>query len=392
MELSSDKAIRELLRDMEANNGMAPLDVERFWADQKIAIANPFGKNIPQLPLTNWMMWEENIYDELGIPEDGYRYETDDAWRVEVSRAYNDKAEKIVGIRPINETPKNPALSYPRVKELHELFECEQTWVSGSWWLHQSADTPDELARLLDRVESRDVRSFILPEGWEEAKTRLMPLGIRPPEYLKQRGPVTFATSVYGTENLCFLILDEPDLAARFRDVILRKMLEIRQVLEKEAGLTRDTATRGFRVNDDNCYLLTPEMYEFFGYPILKGVFDYCAPEPHHYRYQHSDSAMGHLLPILERLKFTAVNFGPTLTVSEIRAAMPDTIIEGQLDPMVYARNEHYEIVRQLLRDFAQVGDRRGLVFAAAGVVNNGTRLTSMRLILAAIQRYCRFD
>ena len=101
---------------------------------------------------------------------------------------------------------------------------------------------------------------------------------------------------------------------------------------------------------------------------------------------------MGHLLPILERLKFTAVNFGPTLTVSEIRAAMPDTIIEGQLDPMVYARNEHYEIVRQLLRDFAQVGDRRGLVFAAAGVVNNGTRLTSMRLILAAIQRYCRFD
>ena len=384
--------IDELLRETEANNGLAPLDVEKFWADQRIAAADPFGKYIPQLPLTNWMMWEDNIYDELGIPENGWRYRHDDAWRVEVSRAYNDIAGRITGHRPINETPVAPARSYPPVRELHDIFEAKQTWEAGSWWLHQSVKSNEGLERLLDRIDSRDVRSFILPEGWEAAKERLLPLGIKPPQYMKQRGPVTFAVSIFGAENLIYLILDEPDLAARFRDTILRVMLEIRQVLEKEAGLTRETAIRGFRVNDDDCNLLTPDMYEFFGYPILKGVFDYCAPELKHYRYQHSDSAMGHLMPILNRLNLTACNFGPNLTVREIRAAMPETIIEGQLDPMVYCRNEHREIVRQVLRDFAQAQEHRGLVFAAAGAVNNGTRLTSMRLIMAAIQRYCRYN
>ena len=386
-----ERLVDELLRETESNGGLAPLDVERFWADQEIAAADPFGKDIPQLPVKGWMMWHDNIYGELGIPENGWRYLHDDAWRVEVSRAYNDKAERIVGRRFINEQPADPSHSYPPVKGLHDVFEATQSWQSGSFWLHQSADNPDELARLLDRIENRDVRSFILPTGWDAAKDRLLPQGIRPPQYIDQRGPVTFATSIYGCENLIYLILDQPDLATRFQDAILRAMLAIRQVLEDEAGLTRETAPRAFHFNDDNCYLLTPEMYEFFGYPVLKGMFDYCAPEPQHRRYQHSDSAMGHLLPILARLKLSACNFGPTLTVSEIRGAMPNTVIEGQLDPMVFCRNDHREIVRQLLRDFAQARDRRGLAFGPAGVVNNGTRLSSLRVMMAAIQRYCRY-
>jgi hypothetical protein len=69
-------------------------------------------------------------------------------------------------------------------------------------------------------------------------------------------------------------------------------MLGMRKIFEDEAGLTQQTAPHDFRFNDDNCYLLTAEMYEFFGYPILKSMFDYCAPAPTGYRFQHSDSAM----------------------------------------------------------------------------------------------------
>ena len=44
-----------------------------------------------------------------------------------------------------------------------------------------------------------------------------------------------------------------------------------------------------------------------------------------------------------------------------------------------------------LLRDFEMAREKRGLVFTTAGSVNNGSRLTGLRLIMAAIQRYGRF-
>ena len=47
------------------------------------------------------------------------------------------------------------------------------------------------------------------------------------------------------------------------------------------------------------------------------------APAPGDYRYQHSDSAMGHLLPLLADFDLTGCNFGPTVTVREIRKYMP---------------------------------------------------------------------
>jgi uroporphyrinogen decarboxylase len=375
----------------KANGGLAPLDVERFWADQEAAIADPFGSDIPQVPLGIKMSWE-CIPDELGIEEDPWHYLNDPEWALQLNKAYNDLAERIVGKRLLSERLPDPTRKYPPVKTLADIFEAKQIWVSGSWWLEQSAHNVDELKALLDRVDERDVRRFILPENWDEEKERLMALGVKPPRYRHQRGPVTFAMSVYGVENLIFLILDEPDLAARFRDTILRKMLEIARVLDEEAGYTPDDSPRGFGFSDDNCALLTPEMYRFFGYPILQGIFAQYSPEPQHRRYQHSDSAMGHLLPLLGELGLTVVNFGPTLTVSEIREHLPNAVIHGQLAPFTFSRNEEEKIVAEFIRDYKMAREKRGLVFATAGSINNGSRLTGMRLIMSAIQHFGRYD
>ena len=163
-------------------------------------------------------------------------------------------------------------------------------------------------------------------------KTRLRALGVQPPTYRFQRGPVTFATSIYGAEELVFLIMDDPDLAVRFRDTIRRAMLGLAEIFDAEAG----QSPRGFQFNDDNCCLLTAAMYELFAYPILQTMFDRYAPAPGNRRYQHSDSAMGHLLPVLARLNFTGVNFGPTLPVTLIRQHLPATVIEGQLAPFTF--------------------------------------------------------
>lgn len=385
----------ELVAEANRADGLAPMDLERFWHDQAIASRDPFGAEIPQVPL-GIMMSGECVFEELGIPEDYWRYDHDEAWRLELNRAYNDLSERIVGRRLLGETPGDPALRWPTTRSLADIFEARNVWIDRSWWLMSAARNPGELRELLDRVDERmsdeNARRFILPREWDAEAERLRALGARPPLYRAQRGPITFATSVYGVEPLIYLIMEQPELAGRFSRCILRAMLTLGRVLDEEAGFTQAASPRGFYFLDDNCYLMTPEMYDHFGYPILKGVFDIYSPEPSHPRGQHSDSAMGHLLPILGRLGMHSVNLGPTLRVSEIRRHLPRAVIDGQLAPFTFSRNEEAQIVAEFLRDFDEARAARGLRFCTAGSINNGSRLTGMRLIMAAIQRWGRYD
>lgn len=103
------------------------------------------------------------------------------------------------------------------------------------------------------------------------------------------------------------------------------------------------------------------------------------------------DSDMAHLLPLLGEVNLLGTNFGPTLSVRQIRQHCPNAVIEGQLAPFTFSRNEEANIVAEFLRDFAQARGKRGLLFTTAGSINAGTRLTSMRLLMAAIQRHGRY-
>ncbi|MCL2645488.1 MAG: hypothetical protein FWD61_00615 [Phycisphaerales bacterium] len=386
---------RGLVAEAKANGGLTPVDLEWFWADQDVAAKDPFaGKGGGQVPLGIFNS-DEPVFDELGVTEDFWRLYNDAAWRIGLHKVYNDKAQKIIGKRILSEEMPPPAdRQYPPVKMLHDIFEGVNEWHGWSWWLKQVANTEDQLKALLDRVERRleNLRAFMLPEGWEEAKARLLPRGIKPALYRSQRGPCTFACSIFGSENMLLLCMDNPDLAVRFRDLILRAMLERGRILDEEAGYTPQTAPHGFSFFDDNCCLFNIEMYELFGAPILRAIFARWSPNPEDRRFQHSDSAMGHLLPILGSMHLTGANFGPTLTVSDIRKHCPRAVIYGQLAPFTFSRNEEENMVMELLRDFEQAKAQRGLVFATAGSINNGSRLTGMRLLMAAAQRWCRYE
>ena len=78
-------------------------------------------------------------------------------------------------------------------------------------------------------------------------------------------------------------------------------------------------------------------------------------------------------------------------SVSEIRQHCPRTVIEGQLAPFTFSRHEEENMILELLRDFDQAKAARGLLFSTAGSINNGSRLTGMRLLMAATQRWCRY-
>ncbi|MBM4164139.1 MAG: hypothetical protein FJ222_06840 [Lentisphaerae bacterium] len=388
--------ITQLLADTRANGGQAPVDVAQFWADQAVANRDPFSASIPQVPLGAICNWE-CVFDELGVPQDWWRFQYGDAvWAMDLKRRYNDLAEQIVGRRLLDETPADPARQWPETKGLHDIFEARNAWeggATGSWWLHQSAHTTAELSALLDRVERRldNLRAFILPEDWTSQKQRLETLGVKVPLYRAQRGPCTFACSIFGVENLLLLHFDDPALMQRFSDLIARAILARARVLDEEAGFTPATAPKWWSWYDDNCCLFNAEMYELFAMPIHRAVFERYAPAPTDWRYQHSDSDMAHLLPLLAELNLKGVNFGPTLTVSEIRQYCPHAVIDGQLAPFTFSRNEEANMVAEFLRDFEQARSHRGLRFSTAGSVNNGSRLTGMRLLMAAIQRHGRY-
>lgn len=387
-----------LLSETEANDGLSPVDCDQFWADQEKASREPFGSDIPQVPFGAICNWE-CVFEELGIEQDWSRFLYEDRqWAYDLSLRYNDLAEKIVGKRVLPERQPGPkGMAYPEVKELRDIFEAENVWEggkSGSWWLKQSARSPQALSALLDRVEKRleNLRDFLLPEDWEEGKKAWLDDGRKVRTYRGQRGPCTFATSIYGSENMMFLFYDDPGLFKRFSDVLGRAILGRAQLLDEEAGLTPETRPGRWSWADDNCCLFTPDMYEAFAMPIHRLIMGTFAPNPEDSRFQHSDSAMGHLLPLLAELDLTGTNFGPTLTVSEIREHCPNAIINGQMAPFTYSRNEEANMVAEFLRDFDQAKEKRGLCFATAGSINNGSRLSGMRLLMAAIQRYGRYD
>lgn len=390
------KMVDDLLAETKANNGLAPVDIAQFWKDQEVAAQDPFGSTIPQVPLGAICNWE-CLFDELGIAQDWWRYNNDNDWALDLNRRYNDLSEKIVGKRLLNEKPADPSRRWPDVKQLFDLFEARNVWeggATGSWWLHESAHSPEELAALLDRVEKRldNLREFLLPPDWDSEKKRLESLGCKVPLYRGQRGPCTFACSIYGVERLLMLHYDDPDLFIRFGKVLGRAILERARVLDEEAGFTPETAPRGWGWADDNCCMFNQEMYEVFAMPIHRAVFARYSPAPTDRRFQHSDSAMGHLLPLMAELNFTGTNFGPTLTVSEIRQHCPNAVIYGQLAPFTFSRNEEANMVAEFLRDYDQAKAKRGLNFSTAGSINNGSRLTGMRLLMAAIQRYGRYQ
>lgn len=371
---------------------MLDLDIEQFWKDEEEAHRdNCFSKESRQAAL-GIRMSDECVFAELGEEGSPWGHTPPDK-RLELNKRYNDKAEKIVGRRLLSEEPdKHP--HFPGYRQIGEVFGGTYMFDGNTTWLRGSCATPSELEAMLDRVDRMDLRSFILPDNWNsEVKRIYEETGERPGQFGAIRGPVTLAASCYGVENLVYLYYDAPELFARFSDTIARVILGYVDIFREEAGCKEEGWQHGFSFLDDDCQLLTPEMYETFGYPILKKVFDYTAPLPGDNRYQHSDSAMGHLLPILARLNLTGCNFGPTLTVREIRRHMPHTRIDGQLAPFTFMRNDEESIIAEVRRDceMAREGDIRGLNVSTAGSINNGSLLTSMRTVMAAIQNYGRY-
>lgn len=366
---------------------LLPVDLGRFWEDNAQALADPFSPDNAQtamgLRTTEGCLWQE-----LGLEEDE-RYLVDLDYHIELNKRYNDKAEEIVGKRILNEHFIPFEHQMPRAVRIEEVFGSRIDHVEGSEtiggadWVVESVHTIQELQERLDWVESRDLSEFVFPESYRVALDRLhTEYGLYPQQGGHIRGPVTAVMSICGVENTIMWLYDYPEIMDRFRDLFAAKVVEMCTIQRKATG----ASMRGFSFADDNCAMLNYKLYERFGLPILQHVFSVFSPDEDDRRYQHSDSDMEHLLPLLGRCDLHGCNFGPTLRPSVIRKHMPRTAIQGQLPPFTFSRGTPEEIAAAVEADIREVGYDNGLVVATAGSVNPGSMLAGLRGAMHAIQ------
>ncbi|MCX6971680.1 MAG: hypothetical protein NTV93_16205 [Verrucomicrobia bacterium] len=358
----------------------AGFDAKAFWEENERC--RDFSTNKPRCSLSlapddHWM------FEFMSVPS-LLRYYRDKGYRDNLHKETNRVTKEHVGITFFDE---DSWVHSP--KRIENLFGSEFAYHEGGTpWLMPVTNDPDEFSRVLDRIEKIDLKTWAFPEEflveWEERKKAGKPL---PKFGSGSRGPATVMTSVIDAETLFLWVYDIPELVRRFSGLLAEKMVEMNRVLREFSGNT-DT---GWFILDDNCALFNREIYRDYCFPILKQVMDAMAPGDA-IRYQHSDSAMGHLLDDQRELGIKSVNYGPTVDVALIREKMPETMINGHMPPFLLRNGSPEEIKTRLIDDFKKAGQTGGMSITTAGSLAAGTGVGRMRWFMKLTQDHCRYD
>jgi uroporphyrinogen decarboxylase len=362
------------------------LDLQAFWEEDRICDdgcrLSAFTTQKPRCAL-RFAPDDHWLFEFVQIPST-LRYYQDKAYRDELHHQVNQITQEHVGVSFFEQDTWEHS-----PKRIENLFGCEFEYREGGTpWLVAASDDPVEFSRILDQAEKTDLKNWAFSEEflaeWEarQAAGRDMPL-----LGTGSRGPATIMTSVLAVETTFFWFYDHPDLMRRFRDILADKMVELNILLREFSGNTQP----GWWITDDNCALFNPRLYEEYCVPVLEQVLNALAPGEA-YRYQHSDSAMGHLLDLQRELGIRAVNYGPEVDAALIRAKMPEAMIHGHVPPLLLRSGSPEEIRDRVLADFHKAGQTGGLTITTAGSLAGGTGVGRMRWLMQLVQEHCRYD
>ena len=356
------------------------LDTALFWRENEQCQAFTLQKPrcaVSFAPDDHW------VFEFMQVPST-LRYYHDKAYRDNLHKQVNQITQEYIGETFFEEDSWE---HYP--KRIENLFGCYFAYHEGStpWFVAVTKD-PEEFSQILDRAKNTDIKLWAFPEDflaeWEtrQAAGKEMPL-----LGTGSRGPATIMTSVLDAETVFFWFYDHPDLMRRFRDILAEKMVELNILLREFSGNTET----GWWITDDNSALFNRKFYAEYCVPVLEKVLNTLAPGDAR-RYQHSDSAMGHLLDFQYTLGIREVNYGPTVDSALIRSKMPDALIQGQLPPFLLRNGNPEKIKAHILEDFQKAGQTGGLTVTTAGSLAAGTGVGRMRWMMQVVQDHCRYD
>ncbi len=355
------------------------LDIKAFWEEN--ALCQAFTTDKPRCALS-FSPDDHWAFEFMQVPST-LRYYQDQAYRNQLHRQINQITAKYVGKTFFDEDTWEH-----QPKRIENLFRCEFSYTEGATpWLTPATGDPNELARILDESEAIDLHTWSFPktylEEWGQREAAGKPL---PKLGTGSRGPATIMTSVIKPTTLLLWLYDHPDLIARFRDVLAEKMVAFNRILRTFSGNDQP----GWWITDDNSALFSPALYREYCFPVLEKVLNALAPGDAR-RYQHSDSAMGHLLDQQYELGIREVNYGPEVDAGLIREKMPAAYIHGQMPPLLLRNGSPEEIRQRVISDFEKAGATGGLNVTTAGSLAAGTGVGRMRWLMWVVQNECRY-
>ena len=362
------------------------VDLQQFWTESDLSLAQPFSINKPRVPVIvsvddHWLLEAMHV-------ESTVRFYSDADYRARVQRQCNRDTEVALGRAFFPEE----VFAHPP-KRIEEVFGATQVLTEGGTpWLEPGITTIEELVALLRHVEHLDLAESVFPDEYEAEADCWRDAG-RPVPVLGTsiRGPATVGTSVCGTMNYLHWALDYPEIMRDFASLLAVRAGDYLRLVRARTG----APATGLKILDDNCCLLSPHLYERLGYPVLRALFDEFSPRPAaaggDERYQHSDSAMAHLLPFFRELRMTALNLGPTIHPLTIRLGVPTAVVHGQVPPATLADGTRDEIRAAVQRDIEAIGADGGMVLTTAGSVRAGTTIEHILWFLAAADEFGRY-
>jgi len=355
------------------------IDLKAFWEENEYCRQN-FDKKT-RIPIHFWL--DDHFLFELVGPFSTVKYYTDKAVRSEIHKKANDILEKELGRRFYSEEELDP----PEPARF-EVVMGSKVVISegGTPWLEPAIDSVDEVKDLIRKLEKVEIKNVVSAELIEAKNNYELQTGKKLRWGSMIRGPATIATSLLGTTNLCILLMDEPELMDEFFKILGTKLVEYIRLLRSYCNIEYN----GISINDDNCFLFSPKLYERYCAPIMEKLFKEFAPNKTDTRYQHSDSNMQHIIPILNGLGVNAVNFGPEIHPATIRKLMPNALIYGQMPPFVLRNGTKEEIIEIVKRDMNVLKADGNFVETPAGSVASGTPLENIRIYMWAVQEYGR--
>jgi len=355
------------------------LDLVAFWAENKDWLESDTNKSRCALEFSPDDHWLFEFIQPISI----LRYYQEKEYRDDIHKKANELLLQFVGKTYFDEDSWQ---HQPR--RIEKLFDCEFSYTEFSTpWLIPVTKDPDDFAQILDRAENTNMAEWALPDTflreWEErsAARRSLPL-----LGTGSRGPATIMTSILQVETVFYWFYDHPELMMRFRDILARKMVELNRVLRE---FSRNTDP-GWWISDDNSALFNKKLYQEYCFPILEAVLNEFAPGDAR-RYQHSDSAMGHLLDQQRELGINAVNYGPEVDAALIRGKLPHAVIHGHLPPFTLRNGTPEEIRQRIREDFMKAGLTRKQIVATAGSLAAGTSLGRMRWMMQCVLEDCQY-
>lgn len=185
--------------------------------------------------------------------------------------------------------------------------------------------------------------------------------------FVAARGPCTLAAYLVGLPN--FLnAANDPAQQSHVQTLLHITASTVTRFLQAQMSCLRDPA--GILLIDDTIGRFTPRLFHLLALPALNRVFDAFDGMIRAYR---SAGPHAHLLGFMSELHFELWHLNPKMDIAEVRAALPDMALMGNLPPTPLMTQGSPEEVDYATRVVIEKVGRRGLIVSLGAEAHANT-------------------